>query len=180
MNSDLLSKWGVDPGLVILVLAGMVIILAALVVWYIVRSGALFRDYERFMRGKNGADLEGTLHDLSNKVERLQNQDMANKDKLRVLNRKQINAYQKTGIKKYNAFEGMGGMASFAIALLDLENNGIILNVIHSRNSCYTYLKEIREGECEVALSAEEKAALMQATRKKDRFYDKDEDVLEK
>ena len=104
---------------------------------------------------------------------------MANKDMLRVLNRKQINAYQKTGIRKYNAFEGMGGMASFAIALLDLENNGIILNVIHSRNSCYTYLKEIREGECEVALSAEEKAALMQATRKKDRFYDKDEDVLE-
>nr|MBQ6242067.1 DUF4446 family protein [Lachnospiraceae bacterium] len=179
MNSDLLSKWGVDPGIVILVLAGLVVVLAALVIYYVIRSGRLFRDYERFMRGKNGADLESTLHELTNRVERLQNQDMANKDMLRVLNRKQINAYQKTGIKKYNAFEGMGGMASFAIALLDLENNGVILNVIHSRNSCYTYLKEIKEGECEVALSAEEKAALMQATRKKDRFYDKDEDVLE-
>ena len=179
MNSDLLSKWGVDPGIVILVLAGLVVVLAALVIYYVIRSGRLFRDYERFMRGKNGADLESTLHELTNRVERLQNQDMANKDMLRVLNRKQINAYQKTGIKKYNAFDGMGGMASFAIALLDLENNGVILNVIHSRNSCYTYLKEIKEGECEVALSAEEKAALMQATRKKDRFYDKDEDVLE-
>ncbi len=179
MKSDLLSNWGIDPGIVMLVLIGMVLILTGLIIYYVFRSNRLFRDYERFMRGKNGADLESTLHELSSKTERLQNQDMANKDMLRVLNRKQINAYQKTGIKKYNAFEGMGGMASFAIALLDLENNGIILNVIHSRNSCYTYLKEIREGECEVALSAEEKAALMQATRKKDRFYDKDEDVLE-
>ena len=71
MKSDLLSNWGVDPGVVILVLAGMVIVLAALVIYYVIRSGRLFRDYERFMRGKNGADLESTLHELMNKVERL-------------------------------------------------------------------------------------------------------------
>ena len=70
-------------------------------------------------------------------------------------------------------------MASFALALLDLNNNGFILNVIHSRSSCYTYLKEIRNGECEVALGAEERAALMQAMKKKDRFYDQDEKILE-
>ena len=179
MNSEILRNIGIDPGILILILLGMILVLAVLVIYYMVRSSRLFKNYERFMRGKNGADLESTLMELSHRVERLQNQDMANKDMLRVLNRKQMSSYQKTGIKKYNAFEGMGGMASFAIALLDQENSGIILNVIHSRSSCYTYLKEINEGECEVALSAEEKAALMQATRKKDRFYDKDEEILE-
>ena len=63
-------------------------------------------------------------------------------------------------------------MASFALALLDLNNCGFIINVIHSRSSCYTYLKEIRDGECEVTLGAEEKAALAQAMKKKDRFYE--------
>ena len=179
MNDTLFEKWGIDPSIVLLVLACMVLVLAGLVIYYAFRSQNIARSYEAFMRGRNGADLERTLLELSGKVERLQNQDMANKDMLRVLNRKQISSYQKTGIKKYNAFEGMGGMASFALALLDQENSGIILNVIHSRSSCYTYLKEIKEGECELALGAEEKAALMQALRKKDRFQDQDEEVLE-
>lgn len=179
MNSRLFEKLGIDPGIVIIALLVLVLILCGLVVYYAFRSQRVFRGYELFMRGKNGADLEKTLLELAGRVERLQNQDMANKDMLRVLNRKQVNSYQKIGIKKYNAFEGMGGMASFALALLDQENSGVILNVIHSRSSCYTYLKEIKEGECELALGAEEKAALMEATRKKDRFYDQDEEVLE-
>lgn len=179
MNSKLFENLGIDPGIVLIILAVLVLILAGLVIYYAFRSQQLFRAYESFMRGKRGADLENTLMELSAKVERLHNQDMANKDMLRVINRKQVSSYQKIGIKKYNAFEGMGGMASFAMALLDQENSGIILNVIHSRSSCYTYLKEIKEGECEVALGAEEKAALMQALKKKDRFYDQDEEVLE-
>ena len=179
MNSKIFEKWGIDPGIVVLVLLVLVLVLAGLVIYYALRSQRVFRGYEMFMRGKNGADLESTLREISVKMDRVQNQEMATKDMLRVINRKQVNSYQKIGIKKYNAFEGMGGRASFALALLDQENSGIVLNVIHSRSSCYTYLKEISEGECEVALGAEEKAALMQATRQKDRFYDKDEEVLE-
>ena len=179
MGSKLFEKWGIDPGLVVLVLLVLVLVLAGLVIYYAFRAQRLSRSYEQFMRGKRGADLENTMLELSAKLDRMQKQEMATKDMLRVINRKQVNSYQKIGIKKYNAFEGMGGMASFALALLDWENNGIILNVVHSRSSCYSYLKEITEGECEVALGAEEKAALMQATRKKDRFYDKDEEILE-
>ena len=179
MGSKLFSDWGIDPGIVVLVLLCLVIIYTVFMIYWLIRSGKMFRRYEIFMRGKNAESLEDKLARLMDQVESLQNQDMANKDVLRILNRNQVNTYQKTGVKKYNAFDGMGGMASFALALLDLNNNGFILNVIHSRSSCYTYLKEIQNGECEVALGAEERAALMQAMKKKDRFYDQDEKILE-
>ncbi len=179
MGSKILSEMGIDSGLLLLILLFLVIVYTVLVVFWLVRSRKVFQRYEVFMRGKDAASLEDLLAQLTFKVENLQNQDMANKDMLRVINRNLVNSYQKTGITKYNAFDGMGGMASFAIAMLDLNNNGIILNVIHSRSSCYTYLKEIKNGSCEVALGAEEKSALMQAMRKRDRFYDQDEDVLE-
>jgi len=177
MNSQFFEKLGVDPGLILLILLCLVVIYTVLVVYWIIHSRKVFQRYEIFMKGRNAVSLEDALAELIDKVEHLQNQDMTNKDIMRILNRNQQSTYQKTGVKKYNAFEGMGGTASFALALLDLNNSGILLNVIHSRSSCYTYLKEIREGECEVALSSEEKEALSDAMKKKDRFHTQEDDA---
>ena len=179
MGSKILSELGIDPGILLLVLLGLVVVYTVMMIFWIIRSRKVFHRYEVFMSGKKAESLEDLVAELMDKVTFLQNQDMANKDVMRILNRNQVNTYQKTGVTKYNAFEGMGGMASFALALLDLNNNGFVINVIHSRSSCYTYLKEIKNGSCEVALGAEEKTALMQAMRKRDRFYDQDEEILE-
>ena len=63
---------------------------------------------------------------------------------------------QKVGIIRYNPFDEAGGNLCFAIALLDSENNGIILNGIHSRSGCYTYAKPVELGVSEYVLSQEE------------------------
>lgn len=52
----------------------------------------------------------------------------------------------KYGIVKYDAFDDVGGKLSFAIALLDKNNTGFILNAIHSRDNCFFYIKEIVKG----------------------------------
>ena len=49
---------------------------------------------------------------------------------------------------------------SFALAMLDKENNGFVLNAIHSRDNCYLYIKEIVKGESYIMLSDEEVEAL--------------------
>ena len=64
---------------------------------------------------------------------------------------------------KYDAFKEMGGKLSFALAMLDKENNGFVMNAIHSSDGCYTYVKEIVKGESYVVLGEEEKEALRQA-----------------
>lgn len=57
----------------------------------------------------------------------------------------------------------MGGKLSFALAMLDGKNTGFVLNAMHSREGCYTYIKEIIKGESYIPLGAEEKKALEQA-----------------
>ncbi len=70
---------------------------------------------------------------------------------------------QKVGIIRYNPFDEAGGNLCFAIALLDSENNGVILNGIHSRSGCYTYAKPVEMGVSEYVLSQEEMQALNMA-----------------
>ena len=163
----------------LIVVLVLIVAYTVLMVIGIVNYKKMARSYTMFMRGRDAASLEDVISELIENVNRLQEHDVANKDVLRVINRNQVNTFQKSGVVKYNAFEGMGGQASFALALLDLNNSGIMLNVIHSRSACYTYLKEIKNGECEVVLGAEERMALMQAMKKKDRFFNPDEKILE-
>lgn len=72
-------------------------------------------------------------------------------------------AFQKVGIVKYDAFQHMGGQLSFSLALLDENNNGFVLNSVHSTEGCYTYTKEIKKGVCAISLGKEEEQALSMA-----------------
>ena len=64
---------------------------------------------------------------------------------------------------KYDDFKEMGGNLSFALCLLDDNNNGFILNTMHGRESSYTYIKEIENGTAYSTLGEEEKQALQKA-----------------
>lgn len=46
------------------------------------------------------------------------------------------------------------------MALLDQKNDGFIINAMHSREGCYTYIKEIIDGNSVIVLAEEEKEAL--------------------
>ena len=178
MKEGLFEKLGLSTDAVLLILLTLVIIFLILMTYWMVQYKKIIRGYDLFMRGKDAESLEDTIAALMKKADALEETDKANKDVLRIINRSLVNSYQKVSVVKYNAFEGMGGQASFVLAMLDLNNNGFLLNVIHSRNTCYTYLKEIKAGESEVVLGNEERMALMQAIKKKDRFFDPDEEVL--
>ena len=86
-----------------------------------------------------------------------------NREEIAELYNRMKTHYQKVGIVKYDAFDDVGGKMSFALAMLDKENTGFILNAIHSRDNCFLYLKEIVNGESYIMLSAEEIDALRQA-----------------
>ena len=68
---------------------------------------------------------------------------------------------------KYDAFQEMGGKLSFSLCLLNEKDDGFIINAMHSREGCYTYIKEIIAGKCVIILSEEEKEALDMAMQYK-------------
>jgi len=87
----------------------------------------------------------------------------ANEKEVKEISEKMKTHYQKVGIVKYDAFHEMGGELSFALTMLDENNNGWIFNAMHSREGCYTYIKEVVNGESYIELSSEEKECLEKA-----------------
>ena len=73
---------------------------------------------------------------------------------------------QKVGFVRYNAFKDTGSELSFALAILNRNNTGIILNGIYSRETSNIYAKSIENGKSEYRLSEEETIALNEALQK--------------
>ena len=94
-------------------------------------------------------------------------QNKENDKNIKVLFKNMQKTYQKMGLIKYDAFHEMGGKLSFSLAMLDVKNNGFIINAMHTRDGCYTYIKEIIDGNSIIVLSEEEKEALNRAMGKK-------------
>ena len=60
----------------------------------------------------------------------------------------------------WEKMQKVGGRLSFSLALLDENNDGFVLNSVHSSDGCYTYTKEIKDGSCQITLGKEEQQAL--------------------
>ena len=67
---------------------------------------------------------------------------------------------------RFNPFEDTGGDQSFALALLDRENNGIIISSLYGREGTRVYAKAVDHGTPKHAISEEEREALERASRK--------------
>ncbi len=73
---------------------------------------------------------------------------------------------KKIGIINFDAFDDVKGKLSFSLALLNNNNDGIIITSLYGHNSCNTYVREIIGGETPIKLLEEEKAALNEAKSK--------------
>lgn len=72
--------------------------------------------------------------------------------------------FQKVGLVRFNPFEDAGGNQSFALALLDDENTGIVISSLHGRDVTRMYGKPVKEGlEAGYEFSEEEKEAIKKA-----------------
>lgn len=166
MNSELFKKIGldtIDPAYIII---GLLILCILSIVLIIVSNSnlkKLQRKYDSFMRGKNAESLEDVLVKRFEQVDTLIEEDKKKSKKIKEIFNNLDITYQKVGIVKYDAFHEMGGKLSFALVMLDKNNNGYVINAMHSREGCYTYIKEILKGESYIPLGDEEAEALSKA-----------------
>ena len=121
----------------------------------------------RFTAGNDGKSLEQDIIAIIEDNKFLKISADENKKAIRTLIKEQERSFQKMGVVKYDAFHQMGGQLSYCLCLLDNNNNGFIVNSVHSTEGCYSYIKEIRSGECAIDLGDEEEQALTIALEKK-------------
>ena len=165
MESKILNALGIDPAFIFLFMLILFVVLFILYVNVTMKYNRLKNSYATFMKGKDGKSLEQSLKDKFEEAEAVLKFTKQNRTEIRELNRKLETNYQKVGIVKYDAFNEMGGKLSFSLALLNETNDGFIINAMHSREGCYTYIKEIVDGNSIIVLADEEQEALDMAMK---------------
>ena len=166
--SELFAKIGIDVGLIVLFLMLLVIILIILVMKLQLQMSRLDKKYRMFMRGSDGQSLEKLLQRKLNVMDKIYDNEEAQTKLINKMKSIQDGTMNKYGIIKYDAFDDVGGKLSFALAMLDKNDTGIVLNAVHSRDNCFLYIKEIVKGESYIMLSEEEVEALRIAKASRD------------
>ena len=140
--SAIFENIGIDPGIIIIILLIIVIILIGSMISYSLRLSRLERKYKMFMKGSDAQSLEKTFMRKFAQIDRLYEAKENHEQTIKSIVKNFRVIFSKYGVEKYDAFDDVGGKLSFALALLDKENTGLILNAVHSRDNCFLYLKE--------------------------------------
>jgi len=81
------------------------------------------------------------------------------------LKKKHQFSIQKVGIIRFNPFSEVGGDQSFSLALLDGNDNGLVITSFYTREGNRVYGKPIKNGQSPYALSQEEIKAIETARK---------------
>ena len=163
MNSQILNYiglGGIDIGYILIGMAAMIVLSFLLIIILMIKVKKKKKKYSIFMQGKDAKSLEQDIIGLYEDNKFVKIAIEKNKNNIRELFKKHELSFQKFGIVKYDAFQQMGGQLSFSLVLLNENDNGFIINSVHSTEGCYSYSKEIKNGECSISLGEEEKKAL--------------------
>ncbi|MBQ7615328.1 MAG: DUF4446 family protein [Butyrivibrio sp.] len=167
MNSGILNAIGLgnlDPAIIFIVLIALVIVLFVLLILQSNKIKKLEKKYNKFMKGKEAESLEDEIIGLFHDNRMIRSENEKNRKDIIDINRRLNNSFQKIGLEKYDAFSSNGGKLSFALCLLDENDNGFLLNSVHNTDGMnYSYSKEINAGVADVELSKDERRALDKA-----------------
>ncbi|MFO7295055.1 MAG: DUF4446 family protein [Caldicoprobacter sp.] len=149
--------------LIIVISATLSILAFIMAIVYSIKTRKIMKKYKRLMRGMNNKNLEALLmhhldcvKDNATKIQDLE-------ARYQYLAKELRSCIQKVGIIRYNPFEQMGSDLSFSVALLDKNNNGVVLTGLFTRSSSSVYAKPIQNGTSTYPLSQEEIEAINRA-----------------
>lgn len=154
-----------QPWIPILVLSMSIVTLILFIIIIIqgIKLKKIRKKYQSFMNGVEGINFEELLEIHTEKLNHTQIQMKEIEQHINRLDTQLKGCVQKVGMVRYSAFEDIGSDLSFALALLDEKDNGIIINGIFARNNSYIYAKPIQNGQSTYKLSEEETEALQRA-----------------
>lgn len=148
-------------------LIAMTIVLCVLIIGFVIlliKLCSINKKYKTFMNKiGNGKNIEEDLENYMYRVERVEKQNAEIRELINAIDVNMVNCIQKIGIVRYNAFKDTGSDLSFALAMLDENNNGVILNGIYSREMSNIYAKPVENGKSKYTISEEEKQAIQKA-----------------
>ena len=124
--------------------------------------------YEKALAKFNSREnIKDEFNDLYKRLGEIENITNSTADKVNNFSEKMMSNVQKIGFVKYNAYDETENKLSFALALLDERQNGILINHIYSKHGSNVYAKLVTDGKVEDRISEEEAIALKEAIEDK-------------
>lgn len=146
----------------------IMILLFFITIFVAVKYSKLEKNYKKFIEKLgNGNTIQEDLETFMYRVDKVEKNNAEIAGFCENLNKELETCIQKIGIIRYNAFKDTGSDLSFALAMLDDKNNGVVLNGIYSREMSNIYAKPVENGKSSYTLSEEEKSAIDKAVNSK-------------
>ena len=145
-------------------IAAFCILLFLLYIINLVKMTKIKKEYKIFMQKLgNGENIQDILDKHIEKINKTITKNEELENFCLNLDRDIKRCIQKVGIYRYNAYKDTGSDLSFTLALLDENNNGVVLNGIYSRDMSNIYAKPIVNGDSTYKMTDEEKEAIKRA-----------------
>jgi len=111
------------------------------------------------------------LSEILKKIEEIEEKIQNLEKEIEEIKKEQQFFIKKVGIFKFNALKNLGGNQSFALALLDEKDNGVVISNLVLRQENRIFAKLIKNGFSENLLTEEERKAIEIAKNGKEQFY---------
>ena len=145
-------------------IGAMIIILFIGFIFLIVKYCSLNKRYKSFMaKLGNGNNIEEDLETYMYRVNKVEKQNAELTNQVENVEKDLRNCIKKVGMVRYNAFKDVGSDLSFTLALLNENDDGVVLNGIYSREMSNIYAKPIEKGKSSYTMSDEEIQAVNKA-----------------
>ena len=157
------------PILALIGAAGLVLGVIALIIGWmsLVAARRLRRRLDHLLRGGQATDVETLLHEQWQALREAQGGVQAAAARLDGVETLLRRSLQRVGVIRYNAFPGAGAELSFSVALLDAEDDGVVVTGLYGREETRIYAKPVASGASRYPLSEEERAAIEAAIESK-------------
>ena len=166
-GQEIFNYIGIDMGWVLIGAVAACLLMFLLIIVLFIKNSNLKKKYNSFMVGEDAKSLEEIMLKRFQEIDDLSTSLETVESRLNQVDTILLDTYKKMALRKYDAFQEMGGGLSFVLVMLTASNDGYIINVMHStREGCYIYAKNVEKGTCAIELSEEEKAALEEAISK--------------
>lgn len=167
MDIQVITKLALDNIVIIVAVLGVLaLLLLLLTINLYMKVNYMKKRYRKMMTGADGSNLERMLIGHINEMKAVAEENERIKQENERIDALLQLAITRVGVVRFRAFDDMGSDLSYAVALLDSHNNGVILTSIFGREDSRSYVKPVENGTSTYALMAEEQQALDEAMGK--------------
>lgn len=144
----------------------LVAVMYAVIIYLYMSLSVMKKNYRKITTGVKGENLEQMMLSCMDEIRGIAEENRRLDEEQQQITALLQNALTRVGVVRFAAFEDIGSDLSYAVAMLDSHNNGVVFSSIYGRAESRSYVKPVKDGQSSYVLTEEEQQALREAMGK--------------